>query len=116
MMEAEICILEKRSLETSALEGFRRLRRNRKSPAVRSILQETRLHPSHFIAPLFLVEGSRQKQSIPSMPQVYRLSPDLLVDEVLYLYKLGMRAIDLFAYVPQEKKIDMAPKLSEKTI
>lgn len=84
--------------------NFRRLRRNRKSPAVRSFLQETRLHPSQFIAPLFVVEGSQQKQAIASMPDIYRYSQDLLVREVQQLYQLGIRAVDLFAYVPQEKK------------
>ncbi len=90
--------------EVSGLEGFRRLRRNRKSAAVREFLQETRLHPSQFIAPLFVVEGSQQRQSIASMPEVYRYSQDLLLQEVQELYQLGIRAVDLFAYVPQDRK------------
>ena len=81
-----------------------RLRRNRKSNAIRSMLQETRLHPSQLIAPCFIVDGKNQMQVIPSMPGIYRLSIDLLIKEVESLYKLGIRAIDLFAYNSSDKK------------
>jgi len=81
-----------------------RLRRNRKSPAIRSLLQEYHLLPSQLIAPLFVVEGDNQMQPIHSMPEVYRFSIDLLVKEVLELYQLGIRAVNLFTYVPQNKK------------
>lgn len=81
-----------------------RLRRNRKSAAVRAILQETHLVPAQLVAPLFVVEGSKQRQAIPSMPDVFRLSIDLLLKEVAELYQLGIRAVDIFAYVPEEKK------------
>jgi porphobilinogen synthase len=81
-----------------------RLRRNRKTPAIRSLLQETRLHPHHLIAPLFVVEGHEQKQAISSMPGVFRYSIDQLIKETIELYTLGIRAINLFAYVPDEKK------------
>ena len=81
-----------------------RLRRNRKSAAIRSMLQESHLHASQLIAPLFVVEGQQQMQPIPSMPEVYRFSIDLLLKEVEELYRLGIRAIDLFAYVPEERK------------
>jgi porphobilinogen synthase len=89
---------------STQLNLTRRPRRNRKSAAVRDLLQETRLHPSHLVSSLFVVDGHNQRQSIPSMPGVFRLSIDLLIREVIDLYKLGIRAIDLFAYVPQEKK------------
>lgn len=92
------------SIDSSRLDITRRLRRNRKSPAVRSFLQETRLHPSDFIAPLFVVEGEKQKQPVASMPDVFRLSLDLLVKETVQLYEAGIRAVDLFAFVPSEKK------------
>lgn len=81
-----------------------RPRRNRKSAAIRDMLQENRLHPSQLIAPLFIVEGQHQRQPIASLPGVERLSIDLLLREVTALYQLGIRAIDLFAYVPQERK------------
>lgn len=82
----------------------RRPRRNRSTPAVRGLVQETHLHPSQFVAPLFIVEGTEQQQIISSMPGVFRYSLDTLLGEVTSLYQLGIRAVDLFCYVPQEKK------------
>lgn len=81
-----------------------RLRRNRKSAAIRAMLQETHLLPCQLIAPLFIVEGHQQMQEIPSMPEVYRISIDRLLQEAEELYDLGVRAVDLFAYVPNSKK------------
>ncbi len=88
-------------------EGFdlaKRPRRNRKSPAMRGLLQETRLHASNFVAPCFVLEGTAQKQAIASMPGVYRLSIDLLLKEVETLLKLGVRAINLFPVIPADQK------------
>lgn len=89
---------------TSIVDLPIRLRRNRKSAAVRALVQETHLVPAQLVAPLFVVEGNNQHQVIASMPDVYRLSIDLLLKEVAALYKLGIRAVDLFAYVPEAKK------------
>lgn len=88
----------------SIFDLTKRPRRNRKSVAIRSLVQETHLHPSHLVAPLFVLEGENQKQAIPSMPGVYRQSVDLLVKEVKELYTLGIRAVDLFPVIPAEKK------------
>lgn len=82
----------------------RRPRRNRQTAAIRGLVQETHLHPSQLISPLFIVEGKSQQQLIASMPGVYRYSLDLLLKEVLTLHQLGIRAVDLFCYVPAEKK------------
>ena len=82
----------------------KRPRRNRKSHAIRSLVQETRLHPNHLIAPLFVLEGTNQRQEIPSMPGVFRMSIDLLIKEIESLYRLGICAVDLFTFVPSEKK------------
>jgi porphobilinogen synthase len=86
------------------IDLIRRPRRNRKSPAIRQIVQETHLHPNQLIAPLFIVEGTHQKQPISSMPNVYRFSLDLLIKEMQELYRLGIRAINLFPFIPEEKK------------
>lgn len=82
----------------------KRPRRNRKAPSIREIIQETRLHPSQLIAPLFVVAGDQKKETIPSMPEVFRLSIDLLIEEVKELYSLGIRGVNLFPYVPRELK------------
>jgi porphobilinogen synthase len=83
---------------------MRRPRRNRQTSAIRGLVQETHLHPSQLVSPLFIVEGHHQNQPILSMPGISRYSLDLLLREVLHLYQLGIRAVDLFCYVPAEKK------------
>lgn len=81
-----------------------RPRRNRQSPAIRALVQETHIQPSNLINPFFILEGSKRQEAISSMPGVHRYSVDLLIDEVIKLYNLGIRAVDLFVYVPKEKK------------
>lgn len=92
-------------LESSVQQALnRRPRRNRQTAAIRGLVQETHLHPSQFVSPLFIVEGKKEQQEIASMPGIYRYSLDLLRKEVMSLHALGIRAVDLFCYVPSEKK------------
>jgi len=81
-----------------------RPRRNRKSSAIRALLQETRLHPNDFVAPFFVMEGNNQRHPIGSMPGIYRLSIDLIVKEVEALLKLGVMSVDLFSVIDPDKK------------
>lgn len=90
--------------EQPAVDLTQRPRRNRKSPAVRALLEETRLHPNNFVAPLFVVDGTKQKQPIPSMPGICRLSIDELLKEVEVLLNLGIKAIELFPAIASDKK------------
>jgi porphobilinogen synthase len=83
---------------------IKRPRRNRKTVAIRDLVQETFLRPSQLVAPLFIVEGTNQQIPISSMPDVFRYSLDLLLKEVIQLYALGIRAIDLFPVIAAEKK------------
>lgn len=92
---------------TAKVELPVRLRRKRQSPAIRSLLQETYLQPSNLVAPLFVVEGNQQLQPIASMPDIFRFSLDLLVKEVRELRSLGIKAINLFFYVSNEKKDEL---------
>ncbi len=82
----------------------RRPRRNRLTPAIRSLVCETFLTPSCFVAPLFVLEGSNQKVPIASLADNYRLSIDNVLKETEDLLRLGVQAIDLFCYTPEEKK------------
>lgn len=84
-----------------------RPRRNRKSQAIRSLVQETLLHPQNFVAPLFILEGLDKKEIIHSMPGVERLSIDLAVKEAKHLFQLGIRAVDLFPVISCDKKDPM---------
>lgn len=79
-----------------------RLKRLRKTPMVRSMLQETRLHPHQFIAPLFISETLAQKRAIPSMPEQYQLSLQDLPEEIASLSALGIQAVLLFG-IPAHK-------------
>lgn len=79
-----------------------RLRRLRRTEAMRSMVRETSLSPKDFIAPLFVVHGSQVREAISSMPGQYRLSIDELVKECEELYSLGVSGVMLFG-IPKTK-------------
>ncbi len=83
---------------------YSRPRRLRVSENMRSMVSEHSLLVIDFIAPLFVMEGKNQKTEIPSMPDYYRFTPDLLLKEVEEIQKLGIPSVLLFAKVPDEKK------------
>lgn len=85
-----------------------RMRRNRKSAWARNLVAETRLNVHDLIWPLFVQEGTNLRTAISSMPDVYRLSIDLLVEEVREAAKLGIPAIALFPVPNPETKTDDA--------
>ena len=83
---------------------IRRPRRNRQSAAIRDMVQETRLHPSDFIFPVFVLEGSQVRSEVSSMPGIYRYSSDLLLDEIGRCLDLGITTFDVFPNLPESKK------------
>jgi porphobilinogen synthase len=74
----------------------------------RRLMRENCLSVGDLIYPMFVTEGSNQRQSISSMPGVERLSPDLLLEEAHQLYELGIPAIALFPVTPTDKKSEHA--------
>jgi porphobilinogen synthase len=70
----------------------------------RRLMRETRLSTDDLIFPLFIVEGSGQRQEIPSMPDIFRLSIDELLKEAAELCQLGIPAIALFPSPNQDSK------------
>jgi len=68
------------------------------------MVAENHLAVNDFIAPLFVMEGKNEKVEIPSMPDYYRYTLDLLMDEIQEIQNLGIPAVLLFAKVPDEKK------------
>ena len=82
----------------------RRPRRNRKSAAIRDLVQETTLQVSDFIYPMFVQEGSNLKIEVKSMPGIHRFSLDNLLEELKEVTDLGIRAIDLFPNYAEGKK------------
>jgi porphobilinogen synthase len=79
-----------------------RLRRLRRTQALRSLVRETRLHPAMLVAPLFVRSGSGVREPISSMPGVARLSPDVAADEAARLATLGVGGVILFG-LPEAK-------------
>jgi len=79
-----------------------RLRRLRRSEALRALIRETKVEIGDLIYPLFVVEGNKIKQKISSMPGQYRFSYDLLPKKVEEIARLGIPAIILFG-IPQKK-------------
>ncbi|MFT6778967.1 MAG: porphobilinogen synthase, partial [Paraglaciecola sp.] len=73
-----------------------RMRRLRKQDFTRRLVAENQLSSSDLIYPMFVLEGDNQKQVVPSMPGIERLSIDLLVKEARELVELGIPAIALF--------------------
>lgn len=80
-----------------------RPRRNRKSAVVRDLIAESSLSASHLIYPMFVQEGD-ENTPIESLPGCKRWSIEGIVGECARLYALGIRCVDLFAVVPEEKK------------
>jgi len=79
-----------------------RLRRLRRSEALRALVRESKVDVGDLIYPIFVIEGNKIKQEISSMPGLYRLSNDMLPKEVEEIAKLGIPAIILFG-IPQKK-------------
>ncbi|MDR7523099.1 MAG: porphobilinogen synthase [Armatimonadota bacterium] len=87
-----------------ALRGklVRRPRRLRRTEALRTLVRETRLDPSGFVAPLFVRAGRGRREPIQSLPGQVRVSPDELNREVEQLLALGVGAVLLFG-IPDHK-------------
>ena len=73
-----------------------RLRRNRKSNWSRKLIQENTLSPSDFILPIFLIDGSNKKESIKSMPNVYRYTINRLAQIIDKAIHKGIPMVALF--------------------
>jgi porphobilinogen synthase len=81
-----------------------RMRRIRKNDQLRQMVSETQLGTQHLIYPVFLLDGKQQRQDIPSMPNVQRLSADLLLKKAENLLELGVSKLALFPVTPQSDK------------
>lgn len=77
-----------------------RLRRLRHHPAVRRLVQETRLDAADLILPLFVRSGQQLRQPIDSMPGHAQISPDRLAKELAEVAELGLGGVILFGIPP----------------
>lgn len=73
-----------------------RMRRLRRTPALRDLVQETRVSTADLVAPLFVVPGTKVRREIPSMPGQFQLSIDTATAQAETLAQLGIRAVLLF--------------------
>lgn len=81
---------------------IKRLRRLRYNPIVRDMVRETQINKDDLIYPLFVVPGTNVKKEVRSMPGVYQMSIDVLVEECKEVEQLGIPAIILFG-IPEHK-------------
>lgn len=81
-----------------------RMRRLRAQPFSRALVSENSLTSADLIYPVFVLEGSQQREPVPSMPGVERLSIDLLCELAQEAVALGIPAFALFPVVGQEHK------------
>ncbi len=82
-----------------------RPRRLRQNEPLRRMVRETMLMPNDLIYPLFAVPGDRVAKEVRSMPGVYQLSVDKIVEEAKEVYDLGIPGIILFG-IPADKDND----------
>ncbi len=83
-----------------------RMRRMRRDDFSRRLMRETKLSTDDLIFPVFIVESSKQRQPIASMPGMSRLSIDSLLEEAAELVDLGIPAIALFPSPDANVKTD----------
>tara|TARA_B100001057_G_scaffold409722_1_gene424527 strand:- start:2072 stop:3061 length:990 start_codon:yes stop_codon:yes gene_type:complete len=81
-----------------------RLRRSRKNDWSRRLIEENNLNASDFILPIFLVDGKNKKQSIKTMPGVYRYSLDKISSFIEKAIKNKIPMLALFPYTEKRKK------------
>jgi porphobilinogen synthase len=77
-----------------------RLRRLRRSGAMRRLVRETRVQTDDLVYPLFVEEGRGVRREIDAMPGICRLSPDKLAGEVREIAGLGIPGVLLFGIPP----------------
>ena len=81
-----------------------RLRRMREHDFTRRMMRETSLTAADLIYPVFIIEGESQREPVPAMPGIERLSIDLLLEEARTCAQLKIPALALFPVTPEQKK------------
>ncbi|KPK37549.1 MAG: delta-aminolevulinic acid dehydratase [Gammaproteobacteria bacterium SG8_47] len=85
-----------------------RMRRMRRDDFSRRLMRESQLHPDDFIYPMFILEGTAQREAVASMPGIERVSIDQLLVEAEQALKLGIPALALFPVTPAATKTEDA--------
>ena len=92
-----------------------RLRRLRKSKAVRDLLQETRISSDDLVFPLFIEEGLKNSKNVASMPDIQRIPPSKIVDVVSEILDLGIKGVVIFG-IPAKKDYAAKSAYDEKGV
>ena len=87
---------------------YTRKRRMRRDDFSRRLMREHHLDASDFIYPMFILDGEQRREAVESMPDVERVSIDLLLEQAQELVELGIPAIALFPVVDASGKSDRA--------
>ncbi len=85
-----------------------RMRRMRSNDFSRRLMRENVLTPADLILPVFVMEGDNQREAVPSMPGVERLTLDLLIEQARDAHSLGIPALALFPVIDAEHKTELA--------
>ncbi|MDA7692860.1 porphobilinogen synthase [Alphaproteobacteria bacterium] len=98
--------MTKASNKLNSLNSFPRIRmrRNRMKNFSRRLVSETTISTDDLIYPIFITFGNNKKESIESMPGIYRFSLDLLKEEIEYISSLDIPAIAFFPMIQQSLK------------
>ena len=83
---------------------YTRMRRMRKNDFSRRLMREHHLTADDLIYPMFVIEGTNVREAVPSMPNIDRVSIDLLLEEAKELVELGIPTIALFPVIDNDKK------------
>jgi porphobilinogen synthase len=99
--------MKERGMADESKGGFPavRARRLRRTEAIRAMVRETRLSPDMLVAPMFVADkigGPGEREPVPSMPGVSRVSPEAALGDARELVKLGVRSVILFG-IPESK-------------
>ncbi len=81
-----------------------RMRRTRRTAALRNLVAESALGPGDLIYPVFILEGENRTEAVVSMPGVQRKSVDMLLIELADVVALGIPAIALFPVIDDARK------------
>jgi porphobilinogen synthase len=80
------------------------MRRSRRTAALRRLVAETELGPGDLIYPVFVLDGNKRTEPVPSMPGIQRKSVDHLLEELGDATQLGIPAVALFPVIDTDKK------------
>src|SRR3984893_17751583 len=92
-----------------------RPRRRRRTEALRSLVRETQLSTSGMIYPMFVCPGTKVRQEVSSMPDIYQQSADQIVEECREVESLGIPGVILFG-LPESKDPRGASSLSSQGV